>query len=404
MRKLFAVDLKRLLQNRSAIIIAVAAPLLLVLLISFAVAPYFFADVRTEIFSVAVFNEDDDPLTVSILQGLTESETLGGLIETRFVGSEQEGMEAVEEGAAAYIHIPKDMQQTLQSGGTVSITYYGNPDMPLEDALLFETLLSGTELVSHAQHAVNMLDADSREAGVEQETAAAMYKQTTGMFFSSVLSRSALYEETDTTSPLGGALPIEYYAASFLILFTALGAMPIARITADDYATGLIHRQLLSGHTPATCFISRWLAGSLFLFIQFAVLTAALCVIAGAASAFSGNVLVLLAGGILLCGFLSLGMMLAGLFSKTSAVAVRAAFLSAVALALLGGLLVPSAYMPAFIRDVSYYTPFSAALRLGVSGMFDGRAGGTGVFAATLFAYLAVMLPLSIKRFQRRTK
>jgi len=100
MGKLFAVDLRRLLQNRSAIIIAVLAPLVLVLLISLAVAPYFFADVRAENFHVAVLNEDDDPLTVSILQGLIESESLGGLIEVRFVDSELEGFAAVEAGAA----------------------------------------------------------------------------------------------------------------------------------------------------------------------------------------------------------------------------------------------------------------------------------------------------------------
>ncbi len=34
------------------------------------------------------------------------------------------------------------------------------------------------------------------------------------------------------------------------------------------------------------------------------------------------------------------------------------------ALALLGGLLVPSAYMPGVIRDISYYSPLSAGLRL----------------------------------------
>ena len=404
MKKLFAVDIKRLLQNRIAIVVTVAAPLLLVLLISFVVAPYFYADVRTENFSVAVYNEDDDPLTVSILQGLIESDSLGGLIETRFVDSDQQGIAALEAGTAAYIHVPKNMQQELQNGGSAVIAYTGNPDMPLEDALLFETLGSGTELVSHAQHAVNMLYDNSVEAGIGKEAAAKAYQQTTFQFFTSVLSRDALYEETDTTSPLGGALPIEYYAASFVILFTALGALPIARITADDGATGLIHRQLLSGHTPFRCFVSRWLAGSVFLLIQYTVLTAALCLIAGAAFQFSGNVFILAAGGVLLCMFLSLGMMLAGLFLRSAAAAMRTAFLGAVALALLGGLLVPSAYMPALIRDLSYYTPFSAALRLSVSGMFDGRAGGAVSFALILTAYMAVLLSFGIKRFQRRTK
>ena len=106
----------------------------------------------------------------------------------------------------------------------------------------------------------------------------------------------------------------------------------------------------------------------------------------------------------LLCLFLSLGMMLAGLLFKTAAASVRAAFLGALALALLGGLLVPSAYMPAVVRDVSYYTPFSAALRLGIAGLFDGQAGGTLLFAGVLAVFTAVLLPFVIRRFQRRAQ
>jgi ABC-type uncharacterized transport system permease subunit len=96
-------------------------------------------------------------------------------------------------------------------------------------------------------------------------------------------------------------------------------------------------------------------------------------------------------------------MMLAGLFSGTSSFAVRISFMSVLALSLLGGLIIPSAYMPAMIRDISYYTPFAAALKLGISGMFDGNAGGILLFAAVFVVYIAVLLPISIRSFQRRT-
>ena len=65
--------------------------------------------------------------------------------------------------------------------------------------------------------------------------------------------------------------------------------------------------------------------------------------------------------------------------------------------------MIPSAYMPAVIRDVSYYTPFSAALRLGISGMFDGSAGGIWLFVLVMAGYIAVLLPVCIARFARRT-
>lgn len=400
MRKLFAVDLKRLVQNKAVIIFALAAPLALVLLVSLAVAPYFYADVRAQHFTVAVWNEDDDPMTASLLQGLIESRSLAGLIGTEFVDSEAEGLQAVADGAAAYVHIPQGMQDTLVSGGRSVIEYTGNPDMPLEDALLFETLKSGMQLVSHAQHAANTLYMDVRDAGLPQDAAADAYGRAAKTYFSGVLLRGTLYEDTKETSPLGGALPVEYYAASFLVLFVALGGLPVARITADDAASGLVHRQLLSGHSPHACFVSRWLAGAVFILLQYAVLAVTFGLIAG----FSGSAPVLLLCGALLSLFLSLCTLLAGLYVRTSAAAVRIAFLGALALALLGGLLVPSAYMPAVLRDISYYSPLSAALHLAIGGLFDSSAGGVWIFAAVLAAFTAGLLPLGISRFQRSAR
>lgn len=403
MKKLFAVDLKRLLNNKTAVLFAIGAPLLLVLLVAFAVAPYFYADVRAQHFSVAVYNEDDDALTNSILSSLIESRSLGGLISVDFVDSDAQGRRKVKDGAAAFIHLPKGMQDTLYHNGRCVIGYYGNPDMPLEDALLFETLDAGVSLVSDAQHAINVLYWDSLDAGVDDSTAADAYDGLRNRYFGSILGRSALYERTAETSPLGGALPVEYYAASFLVLFVALGGLPVARITADDGATGLVHRQLLSGHSPAACVMSRWLAGALFLLIQYAVLALALALGVGRGT-FAGSLPAAFAGACLLSLFVSLLMMLVGLWSRTSAVSARAAFLSALALALLGGLLVPSAYMPGVMRDVSYYTPFSAALRLTIAGLFDGQASGVPLFLGVLAACTAALLPVAMKRFQRRTR
>jgi len=401
MKKLFAVDLRRLLHNRIVILTAIAAPLILVLLVSLVVAPYFFSDVRARNFFVVVYNEDDNEVTKGILESLVESESLGGLITVEFVDSEEDGLAAIDNGAAAYIHVPLGMQDILYGGSSTVITYVGNPDMPLEDRLLFETLSSGTALVSHAQHAVNVLYDKSVDAGVGRQTASEAYRRTALTFFAEVMSRDELYEETEETSPLGGALPSEYYAASFLILFVALGALPVARITAADHGSGLIHRQLLSGHRTAACFVSRWLAGGAFALMQYIVLAAALGIIAGVRFSVGGAA-VLLMNGALLCAFISLGMMLIGLYARTASAAVRIAFLAVLALALMGGLMVPSAYMPAFIRDVSYYTPMSAALRLGIYGISGGRAGGVGLFAGTLAVFIAVLLPVSIGRFQRR--
>ncbi len=74
------------------LLFALAAPIALVLLVSLAVAPYFYANVRAQPFTVAVWNEDDDAMTQTLLKGLVESRSLAGLIRTEFVDSEEEGL------------------------------------------------------------------------------------------------------------------------------------------------------------------------------------------------------------------------------------------------------------------------------------------------------------------------
>ncbi len=395
-------DLKRLFHGRTSLIFALAAPIALVMLIAVMVSPYFYSNVRTQNFTVAVYNEDDHPLTHVILEELIESKSLGGLIDTKFVDSEDEGRDALKQGAAAYIHIPKKMQERLFTEQMV-IAYYGNPNMPLEDALLFETLSSGIEMVGYATNAAQIFYNSALEHGIEKDTAAESKSNMIDTFFSNILfGRTALYERTAEASPLGGALPLEYFAASLLVLFVALASLPVARITAGDGTAGLLHRQLLSGRTPFGCFISRWLAGGIFLFVQYAVLAAALGLIAGTIQ--QGSIVLLTSSGILLCLFLSLVALNVGLLCKTSALAVRSVFLLSLALALLGGLLLPSAYMPSVVRDVSYYTPFSAALKLCIAGMFDKNAQGLLLYAAVLGISTAVLLPLGFKWFQRRTR
>ena len=50
MMKLLGVDLKRLLQSRAMLLFTLVAPIALVLLVSLAVAPYFYANVRAAVY------------------------------------------------------------------------------------------------------------------------------------------------------------------------------------------------------------------------------------------------------------------------------------------------------------------------------------------------------------------
>ena len=397
MKKLFLTDLKRLLQSKTSIIITILAPLILIVLISLTIAPLYFSDVRLDYFHITVLNEDTDPSTKLIADSLIKSDTLKGLIDVRFVDTKQEGLDSLEEGSVAFIHIPPGLQDSLYYGDQVIINYYGNKDRPLENALLLEALVPGIDLVNYSQNAVNELYYSIKP--VDQQLASDVFFETSAYLLVQGMAIDDIYAPTQEFSPLSDILPVEFYAACLLVLFVALAALPIARITEDDRKGGLLQRQIIGGIPPVKSFVSKWAAGTLMLFIQYTVLCFALLMITGRLTYFAGSTLILLGCSLLFCALASLFMIVIALNSKSAVYISLSVILT---LAALGGLIIPSAYMPEILRTVSGYTPFAPALRMSLAGMFNAKIDNIGIYFAVLAAYIAVLLPIGIRSYVRR--
>ncbi len=397
MKKLFLTDFKRLLQSKTSIIITILAPLILAVLISLTIAPLYFSDVRLDYFHITVLNEDTDPSTRLIVDSLIKSDTMKGLIDVRFVDTKQEGLDSLEEGSVAFIHIPPGLQDSLYYGDQVIINYYGNKERPLENALLLEALVPGIDLVNYSQNAVNELYYSIKP--IDQQLASDVFFDTSAYLLVQGMAIDDIYAPTQEFSPLSDILPVEFYAACLLILFVALAALPIARITEDDKKGDLLQRQLIGGISPAKSFMSKWIAGTLLLFIQYAVLCLALLIMTGRFSYFAGNVLMLLGCSLLFCAFASLVMIVIALSSKS---AVYVSLTVVLSMAALGGLIIPSAYMPEALRAVSGYTPFAPALRMSLAGMFNANIDNVGLYFTVIAAYIVVLLPIGLKSYVRR--
>ena len=399
MKKLFLTDFKRLLQSKTSIIITILAPLILVVLISLTIAPLYFSDVRLDYFHITVLNEDTDPSTKLIADSLIKSDTLKGLIDVRFVDTKQEGLDSLEEGSVAFIHIPPGLQDSLYYGDQVVINYYGNKDRPLENALLLEALVPGIDLVNYSQNAVSELYFSIKP--IDKQLASDVFLETSAYLLINGMAIDDVYAPTQEFSPLSDILPVEFYAACLLLLFVALGGLPIARITEDDKKGGLLQRQLIGGISSLKSFISKWTAGTLLLFIQYTVLCFALLVITGRLSYFAGNIAMLFGCSLLFCALVSLVMIVIALNSKS---AVYVALTTMLSLAAFGGLIIPSAYMPEAMRVISGYTPFAPALRLSLAGMFNADIENVGLYFAVILVYIAVLAPIGIRSYVRREK
>ena len=399
MKKLLSVDIKRLFQNRASIIITVAVPIVLVVLVSLLLAPYFFDNTLLDEYYVAIFNEDDHPLTSELLGTILKNQEFDKLAGAVFVYSDEEGFAEIERGAAAYIHLPADMQNAISKDEPIIIKYAGNPDMPLEDALLTQAMNAASDLVNFTQNASIVLYENI--APIDEGAADTLYSDIARKYFYEVMNRMSIYTSgSDDISPFGAMLPVEYYAAALLVLFTALGGMPIAKLVGDDAKSGILHRQLLSGSRPLKVLVSKWLAGALFLFVQFIVLALCIMLVTNSISYYAGSFLSLLMCGLFLCIFTSALQLASGLISKNCEVV---SFIAVTALAAVGGLFVPSVFMPRFLQTISGYTPLSAAARLASEGMFRVESAGPLIVCALLAAYTAVLIAISLRRMERRT-
>ena len=399
MKRLFCIDLKRLLQNKAAVIFTITVPVFLALLLSLLLAPFFFSDTIVEEYYVAVYNEDEHPLTSELLDTIINNNQFDKLTGAVFVDSEKEGLEALENGATAYLHFPKGMQDTVAKDEPVVITYIGNPDMPFEDALLTQAMEAASDLVNFTQNAaIELRDSVAEVApGVSDE----VFRDVARVYFFEVMSRKDAYtKQGEDASPYGGLFPVEYYAAALLVLFTALGGLPIAKTISDDASKGLVHRQLLCGSKPLKILLSKWLSGFVFLFAQFAVMSAGLLIVTKNMSYYAGSFAVLLLAGVLLCSFSSALHILIGLSSKQSQLV---SFITVFALAAAGGLFVSRAFMPKLLGDIAGFTPLSLAHRLSVSGLFRIEAGGLLLYAAVLLLFAVITFLIALRRMVRRT-
>ena len=399
MKKLLLIDIKRLLQNRASVVFTLVVPLVLVVLVSLLLAPYFFNNTIVDEYFIAIYNEDGHPLTSELLDTILKNKEFDKLVDAIFVYSDEEGFKQIENGAAAYIHLPAGMQKTIAKDEPVVIEYAGNPELPLEDAILSAAMEAASDLVNFTQNASIVLFQNIEP--INEGDAGELYSDIARKYFYEVMNRKTIYtKQSDDISPFGAMLPLEYYASALLVLFAALGGLPISKLVSTDAEKGILHRQLLSGSRPFKVLLSKWLAGSLFLLVQFFVLAGAIMLATNSISYYAGSFLSLAICAVLLCLFASALQLACGLSFKQSEVS---SFIALTALAVLGGLFIPAVFMPKLLSSISAYTPLSAALRLASIGMFSTQSGGTGASAALLAGYTAVLFTFSMRRMVRRT-
>lgn len=369
MKKSIAMDLKRLAMGKTGMAILIFAPIAILLCFGAVVAPVFFNSGGP--FTVALLVEDKDPFTASVVESLVKTEKSRSVLALKNVKNLAEGTALLKSNeAVCLIRIPEGFQKSLLSGGKSRITFYENAAKPLECAVVRDVLSSGVALVNEAQKSVDALYA-ALHGNVPEKEAGEAYSEASRAYLLTALDKSAVFAN-EAVSPLGALQPVEYYAASLLVIFLALSALGLSALTSSDNANGVTLRHLLSGRRPLTLALSRTLSGAVFVFLQGLPLLILYMPVCIKSFAYGGNpVLMPLSLAALSLLVSAFAFCLGNIFKDGR---VKAVFAVTAALLLLGGTVIPLAGFGLFAEPASY-TPFAAALKTVMGAFFFFEQG-----------------------------
>ena len=390
------MTIRRLAHSPALLLISAAAPALLLALFAAAVAPAYFSG-SMEKFTVAVQNQDNSPLTASVVEGLVENERTRGLVSAKFVSSFEEGQALLNAGAPALIVIPPGFQATLQAGGQETIRLYLNPARPLEGRLIRDVLAGGVDMVNKAQHGADAVYG-ALLTHMPTDSAAGIYGSLAQTFLYSALDKGASIQTEGALSPLGRLLPVEYYAAALLSVFLCFGAMGVADLTARDKDAGVLERELSMGRSSGSVVGVRAGAGAILIVLQGIPAFALVLLLTGSGFWYAGSPLLALPALLLLAAAAAAGGAWAGVASPG---AVRLVFLSLCALALLGGAAVPASQLGP-LSVLAPYTPVNAAMHLVSNTLFFFDQADFQRACAVLLAYLVLFLSGTLLAARRR--
>lgn len=354
-------DLRLRLRDRSAIILAFIAPLVLATIISFAFRN---EEVPFQT-TIAVADLDRTDLTRSFVEGVREVPALEEAVTLEVVGSEEEARSLLEgEKAFSAIVIPAGFSDAVQAGREAELRVIRMTEAFVSGEVA-EALASGfTAEINATRLAIQTaIDAGALHRSDSPGLPALIDRASQQRIPAQLVDGPIGAREVTTASYFGPSMSI------FFLLFTVqFGAIGILR----ERQEGTLARLLAAPLKPSTVVLGKLLSSFVLGLISMISMIFATRVLLGATWGDPLAVAVLTLS-IVLAAMAVTGLVIT--LAKTNEQAQGFGSIAAVGLALLGGNFIQITDAPWLIRQLSLATPNGWALR----GFFDLAAEGGGI-------------------------
>lgn len=268
------------------------------------------------------------------------------------------GIKAVESGELkALILVPDNVLSSIMNGENEPIEVYYNQDGTLTTYLLKDIFVSTSSMLGTSQAVIYAYQRMARSMEWPDEVYSAMLQEINELTINYVLNRTDIFAEIHADAT-GVYTPTEHYLASgILILLSLLGIIYISFIKNNNQA--YLIKLKSHGIGGVKCSVSQMIAMTSGLYVIFILLYGILFIVSrlsdGLDISFTPWIFLY---GLLLCLTVSLFTLAIGKLPVSQAAAGLLYLCILIALAYIGGLLVPQNLLPEFAGDISGYSPY----------------------------------------------
>ena len=369
MIKLTFIYLKRYISRKTNIAIMLISPIILALLFSVAIAPTINDNRLIDNFSVALVDNDDSMQTKLVVNHLINSDSVKDLVDVKDADLETAKEMLNDDEVAAIVIIPKEFGEKLMNGESMTFDIILSETQSFSAQLITNMLTEAVSLISLAQSGVDTIYFAFNESPLEYEEFKDDYHKSFTDLYSNIFARNEMFINKRDVSLFGDLVPIEYFISALVVVLLMISAMIVIDFNVKDYKSGIIRRLELINISNFKLNISKLLAGTIFLMIEFIIVIIILFSIFDAyikinlAATFISIFIIALFANIL-CLFLSS-------IINDSIIAKNIYLAIILILTLLSGIIIPFAYLPDFVQVIGELSAVNISLDLFINVFFD---------------------------------
>ncbi len=346
-------ELKMFIKDRVALIMLFTLPLLFIWLFMQAFSPYLYDSRYSELFSIAIVDEDNTTLSQMLVNQFQGEEYIEKYVQVHHT-DRSTAMDMLEKDEIAGIIImPEDFTGSIYRGENRSLIYIGNQAQAFTSDLLKGQLESSCQLVSAGQSGVLAVLRSIALGGANADLRDSQLQETVYAFTMDALDRTRIFAEK-TVSFIPNVNPSEYFSASLIIVFVAFLSIRGMKSLLDEKEPGMGNRLKSSPLRLWQLIGGKLLASFLVAFVQLIVIVSITGLVFQ--NYFGGSMLNLcllfLAAAFAVAAW---AMFVAGV-SPNPQVASLLGYVGTPVLAIIGGNIYPLVAMPDILKTASQFT------------------------------------------------